>query len=141
MVNYPTPIKQRKIRAVQPKKENKTNKYGAKKKVVNGIEFDSIAESEYYKQLKYRGITNFKMQEEFLLQEAFEIEGKRKRAINYKPDFTFYEDGQLVKVVDVKGKRTADFNIKAKMFMKKYGIPLILAKYDYKSKTFEEEMA
>lgn len=141
-INYPTPIKQRKIRAVQPSKKDKpTNKYGAKKTVLDGHLFDSKAEAKYYYMLKMRGITNFKMQEEFLLQEAFEIEGKRKQAIKYKPDFTFYEDDKLVKVVDVKGKRTADFNIKAKMFMKRYGIPLILAKYDYKSKTFEEEMA
>ena len=141
MVNYPAPIKQRKIRAVQPSEQNKTNKYGAKKTVLDGHVFDSKAEAKYYYMLKMRGITNFKMQEEFLLQDAFEINGKRKQAIKYKPDFTFYEDGQLVKVVDVKGKRTADFNIKAKMFMKRYGIPLILAKYDYKSKTFDEEMA
>lgn len=135
------PEKQRQNREIQPRKQMKINKYGAKKRVVNGIEFDSIAESKYYKQIKYRGISNFKMQEEFILQEAFEIEGKKKRAIKYKPDFTFYEDGQLVKVVDVKGKRTADFNIKAKMFMKRYGIPLILAKYNYTTHTFEEKMA
>ncbi|MGL5684408.1 MAG: DUF1064 domain-containing protein [Vagococcus fluvialis] len=130
------------MRAVQPSKKDKpTNKYGAKKTVLDGHLFDSKAEAKYYYMLKMRGITNFKMQEEFILQDKFEINGKKQRAIKYKPDFTFYEDGQLVKVVDVKGKRTADFNIKAKMFMKRYGIPLILAKYDYKSKTFEEEMA
>lgn len=133
--------KQRQNREIQPRKRMKTNKYGAKKTVADGFIFDSKAEANYYHLLKMQGITNFKMQEEFLLQEAFEIEGKKKRAIKYKPDFTFYEDGELVKVVDVKGKRTADFNIKAKMFMKRYGIPLILAKYDYKSRTFDEEMA
>lgn len=133
--------KQRQNREIHPRKRMKTNKYGAKKTVADGFIFDSKAEANYYHLLKMQGITNFKMQEEFLLQEAFEIEGKKKRAIKYKPDFTFYEDGELVKVVDVKGKRTADFNIKAKMFMKRYGIPLILAKYDYKSRTFDEEMA
>lgn len=75
------------------------------------------------------------------MSDFLEIEGKRKQAIKYKPDFTFYEDDKLVKVVDVKGKRTETFNIKAKMFMKRYGIPLILAKHDYKSKMFDEKMA
>ena len=142
MVKYPTGVKQRPIRAVQPSEKNKpVNKYGAKQTVVDDIEFDSKAEAKYYYQLKMRGISNFKMQEEFILQEAFEIDGKKQRAIKYKPDFTFYEDEKLVKVVDVKGKRTADFNIKAKLFMKRYEIPLILAKYDYKTQTFEERMA
>lgn len=128
-------------RGIQPRKRGKTNKYGAKKTVVDGFIFDSKAEANYYHLLKIQGISNFKMQEEFLLQEAFEIKGQKKQAIKYKPDFTFYKDGQLVKVVDVKGKRTADFNIKAKMFMKRYGIPLILAKYNYTTHTFEEKMA
>lgn len=128
-------------RGIQPRKRGKINKYGAKKTVVDGFIFDSKAEANYYHLLKMQGITNFKMQEEFLLQEAFEIEGQKKQAIKYKPDFTFYKDGQLVKVVDVKGKRTADFNIKAKMFMKRYGIPLILAKYNYTTHMFEEKMA
>ena len=128
-------------RGIPPRKRRKINKYGAKKTVVDGFIFDSKAEANYYHWLKMQGISNFKMQEEFLLQEAFEIKGQKKQAIKYKPDFTFYKDGQLVKVVDVKGKRTADFNIKAKMFMKRYGIPLILAKYNYTTHTFEEKMA
>ncbi|OTP29512.1 hypothetical protein A5798_002680 [Enterococcus sp. 6C8_DIV0013] len=46
-LNYPTPIKQRKIRAAQPSKKNKpTNKYGAKKTILDGHVFDSKAESE-----------------------------------------------------------------------------------------------
>lgn len=128
-------------RGIPPRKRGKINKYGAKKTVVDGFIFDSKAEANYYHLLKMQGISNFKMQEEFLLQEAFEIEGQKKQAIKYKADFTFYKHGQLIKVVDVKGKRTADFNIKAKMFMKRYGIPLILAKYNYTTHTFEEKMA
>ena len=82
------------------------------------------------------------MQEEFILQDKFKIEGKSRGAIKYKPDFTFYDEkGNLIKVVDVKGKRTADFNIKAKLFMKKYEIPLILAIYDYRNNTFDEKIA
>lgn len=81
------------------------------------------------------------MQEIFILQDKFIIEEKKRSAIKYKPDFTFYEDDQLVKVVNVKGKRTADFNIKSKLFMHRYQLPLILAIYDYKTHTFEEKMA
>ncbi|MGX6994049.1 hypothetical protein CBF34_07140 [Vagococcus penaei] len=140
-MRYPRGVKGRSIRVEKPVR-TKTNKYGAKKTVVDGITFDSKAEAEYYQLLKLQGVSNFKMQETFVLQDKFSINGKMRLAIKYKPDFTFYNSlGELIKVVDVKGKRTADFNIKAKMFMYRYQIPLILAKYDYKNKVFEEEMA
>ncbi|UDM81158.1 DUF1064 domain-containing protein [Vagococcus fluvialis] len=118
------------------------NKYGAVKTTVDNITFDSKAEAKYYQLLKLKRVANFKMQEEFILQDKFKIEGKSRAAIKYKPDFTFYDEkGNLIKVVDVKGKRTADFNIKAKLFMKKYEIPLILAIYDYRNNTFDEKIA
>ncbi|HAQ5152239.1 DUF1064 domain-containing protein, partial [Enterococcus faecium] len=53
------------------------------------------------------------------------------------PDFTFYKNGKLVKVVDVKGMQTKDFKIKAKLFCHQYQAPLILAK-KYRN-TFKEE--
>lgn len=54
------------------------------------------------------------MQEEFVLKEVFEIAGSKQRAIKYKSDFIFYENDKLAKVVDVKGKCIANFNIKVR---------------------------
>lgn len=130
-------------RLYQVKKQQwvKPNKYKNQKTIVDGMTFDSKAEAQYYVQLKQRGVTNFKMQESFVIHDAFSLNGKRYQAIQYKPDFTFYENEQLVKVVDVKGKRTADFNLKAKLFAKRYNIAITLAIYDYKNKLFVEKMA
>lgn len=115
----------------------KNTKYKNKKVAVDGITFDSIAESKYYLMLKRQGL-DFKMQESFVLQPAFEFRGKKYRAITYKPDFTIYEKGELVKVVDVKGVQTDTFKIKAKMFVKSFEIDLVLAKYYGRSGMFVE---
>lgn len=69
-----------------------------------------------------------KLQERFELMPKFELDGKKYRKIEYIPDFTFYKNGKLVKVVDVKGMQTKDFKIKAKLFCHQYQVPLILAK-------------
>lgn len=136
-MNYPSGVKS----PPKLKKQPKENKYKNQKTVIDGITFDSKAEAAYYYLLKQKKITTFKMQESFVIHDAFNLNGKRYQAIKYKPDFTFYDGDTLIKVVDVKGKRTADFNIKAKLFAKRYGIAITLAKYDYKNKLFVEEMA
>lgn len=115
------------------------SKYRAKKTIVDDITFDSKAEASFYmylKQLKAIGkISRFEMQVPFVLQDAFEHptrlikSGKPSRvpAIKYVTDFVVtYPSGQ-VKVIDVKGVKTTEFRLKAKIFMKKYGVPLYLA--------------
>jgi len=95
------------------------HKYGAKKVTVDGITFDSKAESIYY--LLHKDDPNMRMQEKFVLQDKFRLNGKAYREIYYKPDFTFYDDeGNLVKVIDVKGMILPEFKIKAKMFAARY---------------------
>jgi hypothetical protein len=117
----------------------KPNKYKAKKTLVGGIKFDSIAESKYYQMLLNQNVSNFKMQVEFVLQDKFKFGTRTIRAIKYKPDFVFYdEEGNITKVVDVKGTRTEVFNIKAKLFLSKYGIQITLAEYDRKKGFFTE---
>lgn len=68
-----------------------------------------------------------KLQERFELLPKFELEGKKFRKIEYIPNFTFYKNGKLVKVVDVKGMQTKDFKIKAKLFCSRYQVPLIFS--------------
>lgn len=113
------------------------HKYGAKKVLVDGIKFDSKAESIYY--LLHKSDRSMKMQETFVLQDKFRLNGKAYRAINYKSDFTFYDNrNQLVKVVDVKGVILPEFKIKAKMFANRYGIPVTIAKKVARRNEFQE---
>ncbi|NAB13843.1 DUF1064 domain-containing protein [Enterococcus durans] len=117
-----------------------TTKYGNKKTLYRGIKFDSKAEAEYYDLALWQAQANgwkVKLQERFELMPKFELDGKKYRKIEYIPDFTFYKNGKLVKVVDVKGMQTKDFKIKAKLFCSQYQVPLILAK-KYRN-TFKEE--
>lgn len=116
-----------------------THKYGAKKVTVDGITFDSKAESIYYQLHKYD--SNMKMQEKFVLMDKFRLNGKAYREIAYKPDFTFYdEEGNLVKVIDVKGMILPEFKIKAKLFANRYGIPITIAKKVARKDEFTEEV-
>ena len=100
------------------------NKYNNKKTIVDGIKFDSEMESHYYlylKQLKEMGeVVDFILQPTYLLQEGFNFNGKRIRAITYKADFkVIYKDGHE-EVIDVKGKLTEEFKIKRKMLLYRY---------------------
>ena len=100
------------------------NKYKNKKTIVDGIKFDSEMESHYYiylKQLKEMGeVVDFVLQPTYLLQEGFDLNGKRIRPITYKADFkVIYKDGRE-EVIDVKGKLTEEFKIKRKMLLYRY---------------------
>ena len=100
------------------------NKYNNKKTIVDGIKFDSEMESNYYiylKQLKEIGeVVDFILQPTYLLQEGFNLNGKRIRPITYKADFkVIYKDGHE-EVIDVKGKITEEFKIKRKMLLYRY---------------------
>ncbi len=100
------------------------NKYKNKKTIIDGFKFDSEMESHYYlylKQLKEMGeVVDFVLQPTYLLQEGFDLNGKRIRPITYKADFrVIYKDGHE-EVIDVKGKLTEEFKIKRKMLLYRY---------------------
>lgn len=102
----------------------KKNKYSNKKTVVDGIQFDSKMEAQYYRYLqllKANGIVySFEMQKEFVLLDSFKKNGKTYRAIKYKADFVvLYKDGHI-EVIDIKGAITKEFAIKRKLFEKQY---------------------
>ena len=119
--------------------KNKRHKYGAVKTAIDGIEFDSKAEALYYQLHKHD--KGMKMQEKFVLMDKFKLNGKAYREIAYKPDFTFYdENGNLNKVVDVKGVLTPEFKIKSKLFANRYGIQITVAKKVGNVLRFEEKM-
>lgn len=98
----------------------KGNKFGRKKQMINGIVFDSIAESEYYLHLlslRQSGVVHhFEMQQMFQLQPGYEKYGRKVRPIEYVADFVVYYTDQSVEVVDVKGHQTRDSRLKQKLF-------------------------
>ena len=118
-----------------PKKNN--SKYGAKKVTVDGITFDSKAESLYY--LLHKDVKYMTMQEKFILLEKFRLNGKAYREIAYKADFVFRDaNGEIIKVVDVKGMILPEFKMKAKMFASRYQMPITIAKKVARRNEFTE---
>lgn len=125
------------------KKSSKSSCGKIKHKIteINGIKFHSKMESRYYEKLikdKADGkIKDFRLQPKYLLLEKYIlVEGrtvhgsdkeftklKKKynaetiRAIHYISDFEIDELDGTITVVDTKGKSTADFEIKRKLFM------------------------
>ena len=101
-------------------------KYGNRKTEVDGITFDSKAESQRYQELKLLQVegevSGLSTQPSFTLQPAFNRDGKRVREIVYRADFMYFEGNKMV-VEDVKGGRgtqTAAFKLKRKMFLYHY---------------------
>lgn len=99
------------------------NKYRNKKVIVEDYVFDSIAESQRYKELKLLEragkIKKLKLQPRFLLQDSFRKNGKTYRKIEYVADFQYIENGKTI-VEDVKGIQTDVFKLKHKIFEKVY---------------------
>lgn len=106
------------------------NKYGARRGVVAGKKFDSLAESRRFAELsrlqRLGVITDLRRQVPFeLIPTQYDEEGKLlERAVTYRADFTYERDGALV-VEDVKGVRTKDFVIKRKLMLYIHKIKLV----------------
>ena len=117
-------------------------KYGNRKTIVDGIEFDSAKEARRYTELKL--LQRAGMIEELELQKVFELipaqyekfprygksgirlrDGERclERNCVYIADFAYKKDGQLV-VEDTKSKatKTKDYIIKRKLLLWRHGI-------------------
>jgi hypothetical protein len=102
----------------------RVNKYGAKKTQQDGIQFDSIMESERYRDLKLLQqagiISELETHPEFVLIEPFKKFGKKKRGHKYKADFMYRdESGQMI-VEDVKGYIARDFPLRRTLFDSKF---------------------
>lgn len=100
------------------------SKYRAVKTIVDGIKFDSRAEAVRYGELKLLQkagkITRLILQPAYELIPPFKRNGKTHRAVIYKADFCYIENGCL-HIEDVKGFATADFKNKMKLFLFKHG--------------------
>ena len=118
-------------------------KYKNQKQVIDNITFDSKREARRYTELKLLEragkISNLRLQVEYELipacYERYERYSKKtgnrlkdgmrcvERAISYKADFVYKEDGKTV-VEDTKGFKTKDYIIKRKLMRHLFGIEI-----------------
>jgi hypothetical protein len=122
-------------------KGNKS-KYGAKKTVVNGIEFDSKKEAKRYTELHLLetagAISDLRMQVKFVLipaQREPDSVGPKggikkgkviEREVDYIADFVYKDNSSGETVVeDTKGFRTTDYILKRKMMLFFHGIRIV----------------
>jgi len=103
----------------------KPNKYRNQSVFVDGIRFDSKAEAARYQELKLLQeageIHHLTLQPKYELQAAFkDTDGKKYQAITYRADFQYMDHIGNTIVEDVKGYKTPDYKIKAKMFRFRY---------------------
>ena len=104
-----------------------SSKYHNKKVVADGHIFDSKREARRYRELKM--LANLRMITDLQLQPKFELippqkrsDGKPERPVVYIADFSYKDcDGNTV-IEDAKGVRTAEYKIKRKLMLQKYGI-------------------
>jgi hypothetical protein len=109
-------------------------KHENEKVELDGHVFDSVIESRYYTQLKWaqehKTILFFRLQPRYLLQEAFEKNGKKFRKIDYVADFEVHHCDGSIETIDVKSTETEVFKIKRKLFENKYPHKLSLITYN-----------
>ena len=97
------------------------NKFGAVKKVVDGIEFDSTKEGNRYAQLKLLiragKIRDLRLQVRYDLIPSQKFrDGKTMIGTYYLADFVYFDCDKGYEVVeDVKGKKTDVYQIKRKL--------------------------
>lgn len=101
------------------------SKYHNKIAYYDGIAFDSIKERDYYADvllpLKWAGeIKSIDMQVSFVLQPPFKHGGKTIKGIKYVADFVITHPDGRKKVIDTKGYRTKEYQLKRKMLLYKY---------------------
>lgn len=123
--------------------KKKCGRYVTYKPIINGIQFDSALEAQYFIYLlemqDLGHITEFKRQETFELQPKFIIGNKKVRPISYVADFVITWSDGTVSVIDVKGKETPEFKLKRKLFEYKFRMQIsCIQLYNGKWTTLEE---
>lgn len=92
-------------------KKVKRNKYGNSKILIDGIKFDSKAESKRYIELKILElagkIKNLQLQEKIIIVEDWIFEGKIQKGYSYYCDFSYIDERGIKIIEDVKSSATA----------------------------------
>lgn len=103
------------------------SKYHNQKTFIDGIRFDSAKEARRYSELKLMQkageIDGLQLQTPFeLIPKQVDDSGKViERAVTYKADFTYWQNGRLI-VEDVKGIKTDAYKVKKKLMLWRHGI-------------------
>lgn len=103
----------------------RTHKYSAKKTEIDGIKFDSLLESRFYKYFKNNSIKILEFQPEYILQDKFKYEWKTIRSIKYIADFKIEYKWDIY-IIDAKWMNTPVFSLKHKLWLKRYWYENIL---------------
>lgn len=111
-------------------KKSRKRKYNNNFVELDGYIFASQLEADYYAELVFRQkaneISSFVIQPRYLLQKAFEKDGKKYKKIEYVADFEIKHLDDSIEVIDTKGVKTDVFRIKEKMFHKIYPYKLTI---------------
>lgn len=96
-------------------------KFGNKHCVIDGLKFHSLKEGARYRELKL--LQSAGKIKDLKLQVKFDIKIHCTKVCTYIADFTYLENGKYI-VEDVKGMRTAVFNLKKKLLKAVRGIDI-----------------
>lgn len=84
--------------------KEKKSKYGNKKVIIDGIEFDSQKEGNHYRELRLlerQGlIKDLKLQVRFELQPSYKKNNRTIQSINYVADFVYYDVNKKKTIVE-----------------------------------------
>lgn len=116
-------VKKKRIAKTRESGEKKRHKYNARAAWVDGVRFDSVAESRYYERLKLFVAAGELLR--FHMQVNFVLAGPVKVRVDF---MEIYPDGKI-KYVDVKGVVTKSFIRNRKMIKAVYGVDIIPVKY------------
>lgn len=95
------------------------SKYNARRVTLDGIAFDSVAESRRYVELRL--MERAGAIESLRVHPRYELLPKEngQRAVRYEGDFEYREGGRVV-CEDLKGVQTPVFRLKANLFRRRY---------------------
>jgi hypothetical protein len=108
----------------RPESESRINKYSNKKTAVDGITFDSKAESQRYGELKM--MERHGLIKGFEMQVPYSIDVNGYHICKYIADFVVTWPDGLITVEDVKGVETRDFRLKMKLMKAVHNIDITL---------------
>ncbi|WP_426126291.1 DUF1064 domain-containing protein [Pararhizobium sp. PWRC1-1] len=108
-------------RQLLSQKKKPTNKFNAKRVLLDGICFDSKAEATYYAALKLREKANEVTDIE--VQRWYDLIVNGVLVARYRADFVFFDRICCARrIVDTKGVVTRDFRVKQKLMKACFGI-------------------
>lgn len=113
--------------ALLSSKPKRSNKFGAKRTLLDGICFDSKAEASYYAALKIRERDGEVCDVE--LQRPYCLTVNGVLITTYRADFVFWDVAQRRRrVIDVKGVKTPAFRLKQKLMRACHGVEIEVVK-------------